>query len=499
MKFIAISLFIALFLYYPIQSIKAQNVGVNTTTPEAALDVNGDIIIRPSELIAIDGITVALDVNSTRFSYYRITGPTADFIIAGITAGIDGRLVTLFNRSGFTMQLNNEDPTAATVDMVATGTNSDITIPNKGIVNLQYDGVEQKWVVRSSSKGPVPGGGGHWDINGNDIFNSNTGNVGIGTNSPTSPLTIQTDLNSNGWTHVGGNGSVVVGETIGGVSAAIGTSTEHILRLNAGSLGRIQIIPDGNVVVGDQNVAPYGRLTVRTANNSYGMIHTSNEGNVIGTFIGGTSAGIGTYSNTNMRIFSNNTSVMFIAAATGNVGVGADDNPLFKMDIGNRIRIRSGSGGSTAGVWLNNTINTAPIAFMGIADDFTTGFYGNVSGWGLIMNTNTGNVGIGTLNPTYKLSVNGDIRTKEVVVETGWADYVFDKKYKLIPLAEVEDYIRQNKHLPGIPSAKEVNEKGLHVGDIQKKMMEKIEELTLYIIELKKEVSALKSASHENE
>jgi hypothetical protein len=135
---------------------------------------------------------------------------------------------------------------------------------------------------------------------------------------------------------------------------------------------------------------------------------------------------------------------------------------------------------------------------MGIADDFTTGFYGNVSGWGLIMNTNTGNVGIGTLNPTYKLSVNGDIRTKEVVVETGWADYVFDKKYNLVPLEQVEDYIRQNGHLPNIPSAKEVEEKGLHVGDIQKKMMEKIEELTLYIIEIKKEVSALKSASNEN-
>ena len=64
----------------------AQNVGVNTTTPQAALDVNGDMILRASELSVPDGITLALDVNTLRFSYYRVTGPTADFTIAGIAA-----------------------------------------------------------------------------------------------------------------------------------------------------------------------------------------------------------------------------------------------------------------------------------------------------------------------------------------------------------------------------------------------------------------------------
>lgn len=104
----------------------------------------------------------------------------------------------------------------------------------------------------------------------------------------------------------------------------------------------------------------------------------------------------------------------------------------------------------------------------------------------------TGNVGIGTENfGTYKLAVNGSIRSKEVVVESGWADYVFDEKYKLPLLADVEKFIKQNKHLPNIPSAKEVEEKGLHVGDVQKRMMEKIEELTLYIIKLNKKIEKL--------
>jgi hypothetical protein len=106
-----------------------------------------------------------------------------------------------------------------------------------------------------------------------------------------------------------------------------------------------------------------------------------------------------------------------------------------------------------------------------------------------------GNVGIGTTNPTYKLSVNGNIRSKEVVVETGWADYVFDETYPLRPLSEVADFIRLNKHLPNIPSAKEIEQNGLSLGETQKKMMEKIEELTLYIIELKKEMDELRKIS----
>ena len=101
-------------------------------------------------------------------------------------------------------------------------------------------------------------------------------------------------------------------------------------------------------------------------------------------------------------------------------------------------------------------------------------------------------MGIGTTaNPSYKLSVNGNIRSKEVVVEIGWADYVFNKKYKLKPLIEVEKFIEQNKHLPGIPSAAAIEKNGLNLGDTQKKMMEKIEELTLYIIQLNKRIEEL--------
>jgi hypothetical protein len=103
-----------------------------------------------------------------------------------------------------------------------------------------------------------------------------------------------------------------------------------------------------------------------------------------------------------------------------------------------------------------------------------------------------GNVGIGTTNPTQKLSVNGTVRAKEVIVDTGWSDYVFDERYKLTALSETEAFVKAEKHLPGIPSAKEVAENGISVGEMQAKLLAKVEELTLYVIELKKENTALR-------
>ena len=116
------------------------------------------------------------------------------------------------------------------------------------------------------------------------------------------------------------------------------------------------------------------------------------------------------------------------------------------------------------------------------------------SGWdwgkGMVLN-NDGSVGISanTVPTGFKLAVGGDIIAERVVVklQANWPDFVFKKNYGLRPLSEVEAFINQNNHLPEIPSAKEVAERGIDVGDMNAKLLQKVEELTLYLIEMKKE------------
>ncbi len=112
---------------------------------------------------------------------------------------------------------------------------------------------------------------------------------------------------------------------------------------------------------------------------------------------------------------------------------------------------------------------------------------------------NGGYVGIGTTSPdaNYKLSVNGKIRAKEIKVETGWSDFVFKPDYKLRTLGEVESYIKENGHLPEIPSEQEVLADGVELGNISSKLLQKIEELTLYMIEQNKEMEKLKKDNEE--
>jgi hypothetical protein len=104
-----------------------------------------------------------------------------------------------------------------------------------------------------------------------------------------------------------------------------------------------------------------------------------------------------------------------------------------------------------------------------------------------------GKVGIGTHDPQSKLAVNGTITTKEIEVQVGgWPDFIFEDNYKLMPLNKLEQIIKKEKSLPGIPTNNEAIEEGIKLGEMQAKLLEKVEELTLYVIEQDKELTELK-------
>ena len=106
----------------------------------------------------------------------------------------------------------------------------------------------------------------------------------------------------------------------------------------------------------------------------------------------------------------------------------------------------------------------------------------------------TGNVGIGSApSSTYKLAINGKIGCKEIVVtNSGWADYVFEPDYALMPLGELESFISENKRLPDVPSASHVEENGVELATMNVLLLKKVEELTLYILDLQKQIDELK-------
>ncbi|MCH7859274.1 MAG: hypothetical protein IID14_06190 [Candidatus Marinimicrobia bacterium] len=200
------------------------------------------------------------------------------------------------------------------------------------------------------------------------------------------------------------------------------------------------------------------------------------------------------------RIITGGSDVLLIDNA-GNVGIGTS-SPLYKLDVAGHVGFKDKlSGGNTtngavihlrfdASFQSESNVWRYRIGGSPTAGGFALGFFDNVPNLWLKSN---GNVGVGTTSPgSYKLAVNGNIRAKDVIVETGWSDFVFADDYRLKPLHEVEQYIQAHKHFPDIPSATEVEENGVALGDMQARLLQKVEELTLYVIELDKENQALK-------
>ncbi len=263
------------------------------------------------------------------------------------------------------------------------------------------------------------------------------------------------------------SGSSGIGSVLSGGDVGIGTNapaaTFHVKRSGGGPVARFE-------------------STINNDGQSYVYNRTANTVSIWGAFdYGYRYAYVGTESSDPFVIITDNAARMWIDSG-GNVGVGTS-SPGAKLDLAYSSAVVDGlrfqdtaSGGVT---WRIGS---------GVGGTGLFGFYNETAAAMRVAITSSGNVGIGTTSPgSYKLAVNGAIHAKQVVVESGWSDYVFEPDYRLAPLSEIEAHIKAEKHLPGIPSAREVAEHGVDVGDMQSKLLAKVEELTLHLIRMEKE------------
>ncbi|WP_123864790.1 hypothetical protein [Chitinophaga barathri] len=199
----------------------------------------------------------------------------------------------------------------------------------------------------------------------------------------------------------------------------------------------------------------------------------------------------------------NSTNSGIFLAETGNVGIDIN-TPTQKFMVNGNISL--GNLGDHLGVSLNDrfTYDTKYQPHYGmqwVMDSWTAAGptlwmsgYGGMKFFTLglerISVADNGNVGIGTSAPTnYKLAVEGTFAARKVkVTQEVWADFVFDSTYVLPPLKDVESHVKTYRHLSGIPAAEEIQQQGLDIGDMQQRQMQKIEELTLYLIDQNKKV-----------
>jgi len=211
-----------------------------------------------------------------------------------------------------------------------------------------------------------------------------------------------------------------------------------------------------------------GKVGIGTTNPTFGKLQVNNI------------TSYGNYGPDNQTITANNTNTNGMGGFFGIVGKsGNNSDPYTWAGLGGGKSTITGNGeyGGYLTLWTTSNGENGQAA---------SGMYERMR------ITSAGNIGIGTTNPDQKLTVKGKIHAEEVIIDLAVpADYVFKPNYKLMPLHQVEQFVKANSHLPEIPSASEITKNGLSVGEMQNKLLQKVEELTLYAIQQNKKIESL--------
>lgn len=540
--------FIVLLLFCFVYDASSQNVGIGTTNPStsAQLDVNstskGLLIPRMTgaQRNAIASPAVGLIVYQTNaeitppssagFYIYESGGwkrfARADELTGGTTSWTVSGNNQYSNVSGSVSVGTSLANSSALLDIASTTkgvlfprmtTSQRLTISSPAAGLVVYDTDKDELYHYNGTSWLAIVNGAYWNrpITSRSRIANTADSVGIGTSSATEKL----DVNGN----IRVRNNLIADNQVSGASI---TTTGNVTAIGNGQfLGTVTSFSD--MAINNTN----GILQFLTGSTDKGFVQISGDDLRIGTNSGNTAGNFVVRTNGSDKVTVDKDGKMTINKSGEalklngvNPNIGFYQSGAFKSFIqqnGNELLLGNNAGDIHLDVAtpynLNFTTHGGAVLLspIGASVLLNPSSGGNVllspnGGGDVIINPNSGgfiqlnptgggNVAIGSIvaatAPNYKLTVGGKILCEELRVKlqsSGWPDYVFGNDYKLPSLDEVEKFIQENKHLPNIPSAAQVGREGVDVGDMEKKMMEKIEELTLYVISLKKEIEVLK-------
>jgi hypothetical protein len=514
---------LSLLVLLSVLDLNAQNIGINTPIPLKTFSVNGSIVVdhgaknfgtldsaslvfgTPPANVGISSNKNLLGINPKGLDFWTntlkrmsiiengnvgigTTNPLSKLQIVGVAdvSLTENGYLMLGNENAGNLALDRNEIQARTGGAASTlqlqGSGGNIQVGPSADNNLTFSGSNIQARFNGAADELVLQG-----VNGGKI------RLGSAVDFATTKLHISTGVDAG--LGIANSGYMMIGPSN---AENLVFDNNEILARNNGVASTLYLARDGSKVqLGNGAEASGTKLHITTGNevglsdaqSGYLMVGAQSGNNIV-------------LDNNEFQARNNGLAApMFIQSSGGNVALGSI-TPTSQLHMTGNIKLQS----NAPIIQMTNSVGT-DMGFLQVdTDDVRIGTNATNNTGDFIIRTNganriyvnpTGQVSIGTATPAtgYMVSVNGKVMVEELKVQLSgnWPDYVFSDKYKMKSFNELRSYIAENKHLPNIPAAAEVEKSGLEVGEMQRKMMEKIEELTLYVLQLEEKINDLKN------